>query len=143
MTQRSQSSSLYDASPSFDEALAAVRLTPAPPAEAAETSEPPKKRRRVTWKEDEEKEIVGDVESFNEEVDPDYDDKAAAFQNTTDESELDTGLHTLASSYLEDEAYNASKFGGIHEYLKHRRIKLYICRNFNGLSSCADMYAIL
>ncbi len=135
MSHPSQSSSLYDPSPSFDAALAAVDLTPPPPPPAQpEAHEPPLKRRRVTWKEECEQEIVDRVKSSEEKVDPDQAESVGAVGPRTNDDDEDadgdeddddeSGLHVLASSYLEDAAYNASKFGGIHEYLKHRRIKL-------------------
>lgn len=134
MTQSSASatsSGHYDPSPSFDAALAQVDL--AEVTDEVQVKEPPSKRRRVAFRDDLE-EVVGpqqpaDWDEELQERDGSDLEELGELNEEDEEADVDIdneGLPRISSSYLEDQAYNASKFGGFQEYFRHRRIKLWV-----------------
>jgi len=132
-TSSATSSGHYYLSPSFEAAIAQIVL----PQDAAKVEDGvneeqrPLKKRRVAFREDAE-EIKSHVEeegaASQEGALEESSDAHSLPPDEADDAELhdddNEGLPRLASSYLDDQAYNASKFGGFAEYFKHRRIKL-------------------
>jgi hypothetical protein len=118
------SSGHYDLSPSFEAAIAQIELPPDSALDVGEEERPPKKR-RVAFRDDAEE--IQDHSEVENPVDPREGHEIELDQaEDADDSEAggNEGLPRLSSSYLEDQAYNASKFGGFAEYFRHRRIKL-------------------
>jgi hypothetical protein len=120
------SSGHYDLSPSFEAAIAQIELPPVAihAHDVGEEERPPKKR-RVAFRDDAE-----EIKVYNEVENPVHQREGHELEldqaEDADDSEAggNEGLPRLSSSYLEDQAYNASKFGGFAEYFRHRRIKL-------------------